>query len=118
MVPFLRSLQAQATGQHGALPRRFVFVVKSSGIDKYNLVPDGLENHYVSPDDGSKLGNTARRLGPMVDVALSEHKLPEKLSRLEAFKDRLTIIQSLSGEGFSGSTTSHTTDLMYGLSLK
>ena len=41
----------------------------------------------------------------MVDVALSEHKLPEKLSRLEAFKDRLTIIQSLSGEGFSGNHT-------------
>ena len=105
MAPFLRSLQAQATGQQGALPRRFVFVVKSSGIDKYNLVPDGLENHYVSLDDGSKLGNTARRLGPMIDVALSEHKLPEKLSGLEAFKDRLTIIQSLSGEGFSGNHT-------------
>ena len=41
MVPFLRSLQAQATGQQGALPRRFVFVVKSSGIDKYNLVQTG-----------------------------------------------------------------------------
>ena len=105
MVPFLRSLQAQATGQRGVLPRRFVFVVKSSGIDKYNLVPGGLENHYVSPEDGSKLGNTARRLGPMVDVALSEHKLPQKLSRLEAFKDRLTIVQSLSGEGFSGNHT-------------
>ena len=41
----------------------------------------------------------------MVDVALSEHKLPQKLSRLEAFKDRLTIVQSLSGEGFSGNHT-------------
>ena len=105
MAPFLRSLQAQATGEDEKRPGRFVFVVKSSGIDKYNLVPDGLENHYVSPSDGRKLGNAARRLGPLVDVALSEHKLPEKLSRLEAFKDRLTIIQSLSGEGFSGNHT-------------
>ena len=41
----------------------------------------------------------------MVDVSLGEHALPSKLSRLEAFRDRLTIIQSLSGEGFSGNHT-------------
>ncbi|RCL34158.1 MAG: DUF1552 domain-containing protein [Verrucomicrobia bacterium] len=106
MAPFLPSLQAQAqaAGRGRGAIRRFVFVVKSSGIDKFNLVPEGLENHYVSPE-GRKLGNTARRLGPMVDVSLSEHALPAKLSRLEAFRDRLTIIQSLSGEGFSGNHT-------------
>ena len=106
MAPFLTSLQAQAqrAGRGGGAIRRFVFVVKSSGIDKFNLVPEGLENHYVSPE-GRKLGNKARRLGPMVDVSLGEHALPAKLSRLEAFRDRLTIIQSLSGEGFSGNHT-------------
>jgi len=106
MAPFLPSLQAQAqrAGRGGGTIRRFVFVVKSSGIDKFNLVPEGLENHYVSPE-GRKLGNKARRLGPMVDVSLGEHALPAKLSRLEAFRDRLTIIQSLSGEGFSGNHT-------------
>ncbi|MBB23386.1 MAG: hypothetical protein CMN04_10970 [Roseibacillus sp.] len=108
MAPFLPSLQAQAqeqtAGRGGKPIRRFVFVVKSSGIDKFNLVPEGLENHYVSLE-GRKLGNKARRLGPMVDVSLSEHALPAKLSRLEAFRDRLTIIQSLSGEGFSGNHT-------------
>ena len=106
MAPFLPSLQAQAqrAGRGGGTIRRFVFVVKSSGIDKFNLVPEGLENHYVSPE-GRKLGNKARRLGPMVDVSLGEHALPAKLSLLEAFRDRLTIIQSLSGEGFSGNHT-------------
>ena len=106
MAPFLTSLQAQAQagGRGRGAIRRFVFVVKSSGIDKFNLVPEGLENHYVSPE-GRKLGNKARRLGPMVDVSLGEHALPAKLSRLEAFRDRLTIIQSLSGEGFSGNHT-------------
>ena len=106
MAPFLPSLQAQAqtAGRGARTIRRFVFVVKSSGIDKFNLVPEGLENHYLSPE-GKKLGNKARRLGPMVDVSLGEHALPPKLSRLEAFRDRLTIIQSLSGEGFSGNHT-------------
>ena len=106
MAPFVRSLQAQASGDPELLPKRFVFVVKSSGIDKFNLVPEGLENHYVSPASGSKLGNKARRLGPLVEVSLQDHKLPEKLSQLEDFKKRLTIIQSLSGEGFSGNHTS------------
>ena len=89
MAPFLRSVYAQASGKHEQLPKRFVFVVKSSGIDKFNLVPEGLENHYVSPKDGKKLGNKARRHGPLVDVSLGDHKLPKKLAQLEAFKERM-----------------------------
>ena len=42
MAPFVRSLQVHAAGKDEALPKRFVFVVKSSGIDKHNLVPEGL----------------------------------------------------------------------------
>ena len=87
------------------LLKRFVFVVKSSGIDKFNLVPDGLTNHFVHEDSGEKLGNRSRREGPMVDVSLSDHKLPEKLASLEDFKDHLTILQSLSGVGFRGNHT-------------
>ena len=64
------------------MPKRFVFVVKSSGIDKFNLVPEGLENHFVSPEDGKKLGNRGRREGPLVDVALADHKLPSKLKQV------------------------------------
>lgn len=105
MAPFLRSVYAQASGQSGLLPKRFVFVVKSSGIDKFNLVPEGVENHYLDPSDGRKLGNRGRLLGDLIDVPLSDYKLPEKLSRLEGLKNRLTIIQSLSGEGFSGNHT-------------
>lgn len=105
MAPFIRSLNAQSAGIESALPKRFVFVVKSSGIDKFNMVPQGLENHYVSATDGSKLGNKARRHGPLVDVSLADHALPEKLELLNEFKDRMTIIQSLSGEGFSGNHT-------------
>ena len=105
MAPFLQSVRVHGAGNEAALPKRFVFVVKSSGIDKFNLVPEGLENHFVNPDDGKKLGNRGRREGPLVDVALAEHKLPEKLAALETFKDRLTVIQSLSGVGFRGNHT-------------
>lgn len=106
MAPFLRSVQAHAAGKDEALPKRFVFVVKSSGVDKFTLVPEGIENHFVDKTTGKKLGNKSRRLGGLIDVSLAEHKLPDKLTLLEEFKDRLTVIQSLSGEGFSGNHTS------------
>ena len=105
MASCLRSIQAHATGNEDALPKRFVFVVKSSGIDKFNLVPEGLENHFINPEDGKKLGNRGRREGPLVDVSLTDRQLPEKLKILNPFKDRLTIIQSLSGVGFRGNHT-------------
>jgi len=105
MAPFLNSVRLQAAGNEAALPKRFVFVVKSSGVEKFNLVPDGLENHFTNPENGKKLGNRGRRHGPLVDVALSDYKLPEKLHALDAFKDRLTILQSLSGVGFRGDHT-------------
>lgn len=105
MASCLRSIQAHAAGNEKTLPKRFVFVVKSSGIDKFNLVPDGLENHFTNPDDGKKLGNRGRRPGPLVDLSLATQKLPEKLAALDSFKDRLTIIQSLSGVGFRGNHT-------------
>lgn len=105
MASCMRSIQAHAAGNEKALPKRFVFVVKSSGIDKFNLVPDGLENHFINPDDGKKLGNRGRRHGPLVDVPLADRQLPEKLKALDSFKDRLTIVQSLSGVGFRGDHT-------------
>lgn len=105
MAPFLNSVRLQAAGNEAALPKRFVFVVKSSGVEKFNLVPDGLENHFTNPENGKKLGNRGRRHGPLVDVALSDYKLPEKLHALDSFKDRLTILQSLSGVGFRGDHT-------------
>ncbi|MDB4338534.1 DUF1552 domain-containing protein [bacterium] len=105
MASCLRSIQAHAIGTEHGLPKRFVFVVKSSGIDKYNLVPNGFENHFVNPDDGKKLGNRGRRQGPLVNASIADQPLPEKLRVLDSFKNRLTIIQSLSGVGFRGDHT-------------
>ena len=52
MAPFLHSVRVHGAGKEAALPKRFVFVVKSSGIDKFNLVPEDLENHFLNPEDG------------------------------------------------------------------
>jgi hypothetical protein len=103
MTPFLRSLEAHATGDEAALPKRFVFVVKSSGIDKHNLVPEGLENHFLA--GRGHLGYRVPKPGGEINESLKDHKLPEKMAPLEPFKDRLTILQSLSGETFRGNHT-------------
>ena len=78
-APFLRNLQASELGQ---VPKRFVFVVKSSGLQGEYLNPKGLSH------GGDKL----------VDESLSDYQLPESLKSLESLKDKLTIIQGLSGK--------------------
>jgi hypothetical protein len=103
MAPFLQSLQAHAAGNADALPKRFVFVVKSSGIDKHNLVPEGLDNHFLQSK--GNIGDDAPKPGAAIHASLKDHKLPDKLSPLEPFKDKLTILQSLSGETFRGNHT-------------
>jgi hypothetical protein len=103
MSPFLRSHEAHAAGNEAALPKRFVFVIKSSGIDKHNLVPDGVDNHFLFSK--GHIGDDTPKPGTGINVSLRGRRLPEKLSPLEPFKDRLTILQSLSGETFRGNHT-------------
>ena len=79
LSPFLRNLQREdATGE---LPRRFVFVVKSSGLQAEYLNPEGLQH------GGDRL----------VDAPLAQRPLHESLRALEPLRDQLTIVQGLSG---------------------
>ena len=72
MSPFLRSLKVHATGNEAALPKRFVFVVKSSGIDKHNLVPDGLENHFLFSK--GNIGDDRPKPGGAINASLQAAK--------------------------------------------
>ena len=58
------------------------FVIKSSG----------LQGDYLNPNGLTHRGET------LVDETLQGRKLPESLKSLESFKDKLTIIQGLSGK--------------------
>ena len=88
--PFLRALAADGSA---ALPKRFVFIVKSSGIDNANLVPADLPA-YASKRD------------TLVNVSLSDHSLPQIFKPFESMKHRLTILQGLSGNNLKGNHTS------------
>ncbi len=79
LAPFLRHLEAAERQQ---VPKRFVFVVKSSGLQGDYLNPEGLEH----------------RSDKIVDEPLAGRKLSDSTKSLEPFKDKLTIIQGLSGK--------------------
>lgn len=78
-APFLSHLRAAEKRQ---LPKRFVFVIKGSGLQAEFLNPEGLAHG----------GDT------LVDSTLDGKVLPDSLKALEKFRDRLTIIQGLSGK--------------------
>ncbi|MEM8668077.1 MAG: DUF1552 domain-containing protein [Planctomycetota bacterium] len=88
LSPFLTQLQLHAEGNPRALPKRFVFVVKSSGI-----VPDGITPETLAGD--------APRNESLANVTL-----PDSMSPLDPFKDQLAIIQGLSGKMCRGGHSS------------
>ena len=92
LAPLLGQMQAHAAGQASGLPKRFVFVVKSSGITPSAIRPADV-----------KLGDGRRT----IDRKLKDCKLPESLASLEPFKDQLMILEGLSGCNFTGNHSSY-----------
>jgi hypothetical protein len=92
MTPLLRQMEAHAAGREEDISKRFVFVVKSSGITADAIRPDGIDI-----GDGSTL----------TDVVLEDRKLPPTLASLEKFKDQLLILDGLSGSNFTGNHSSY-----------
>ena len=81
LSPFLKHLNMLQAAEGQQLPKRFVFVVKSSGLQADYLNPEGLKHG----------GDT------LVDEPLQGKALSASMKSLEPFKDKLTIIQGLSG---------------------
>ena len=67
LSPIAQALSADAAGVD-KIPKRFVFIVKSSGIDKQNLVPAGLPAYEEnSGQNGKRLlrrSRSSRNLSP------------------------------------------------------
>jgi hypothetical protein len=79
--PFLRSLEAQAAGQK---PKpRVIFMLESNGLYPRHIQPKGVE----VPKGGNE---------KLIDLPLADLKLPDPISPLSPFKDRMAIIQQLS----------------------
>ncbi len=79
LQPFLNALAAEAKGE--APPLRIVFVFESNGLWPYHIQPKG-----VAAGKGDRL----------IDLPLKDLELPDPISPLAPFKDRMAIIQNLS----------------------
>jgi hypothetical protein len=89
LAPVLSKLQAFAAGKP-VQPRRFVFVIESNGVRPEQLAPSGLER---KPRPQQPLNGPAE----FIDVSLADRELPFSLQPIAPWKDRLTIVQGLSG---------------------
>jgi hypothetical protein len=73
LAPFLRQVQLQAAGNSLAIPNRFVFVVKSSGIVPNGITPEAFKDQESSSS--------------LFNQDLTKVALPSSMRALEPFKD-------------------------------
>jgi len=83
LLPFLNHFaRLEADDASDRLPKRFVFVVKASGLQAEFINPEGLKHGG----------------GTRVDESLEGRVLAKGMESLAPFQDRLTILQGLSGK--------------------
>lgn len=88
LSPILSRLEAYASGT-ATTPKRFVFVVESNGIRPEQISPVGIQR---KPREQQPGGPTE-----FVDVPLADKALPFSLEPLNPWKEKLLIVQGLSG---------------------
>lgn len=94
LAPILSKIEAQAAGTP-VTAKRFVFVVESNGVRPEQLAPVGLkrdprrQNAFNGPEQ-------------LLDVPLADKELPFSLEPVKAWKDKLVIVQGLSGRVCGG----------------
>ena len=93
LTPLIHQLDLHAAAKSGQLPRRFVFVMKSSGIIPESTVPPGLK---------SKITDKSRSLS----LNLDDQPLVPCMKALEPFKDQLSMVQGISGKMCRGGHSS------------
>jgi hypothetical protein len=94
LSPILSRLQANAAGKP-ITAKRFVFVVESNGVRPEQLAPSGVNR---KPREQQPMNGPAE----LVEASLADRDLPFSLEPIAAFKDRLTIVQGLSGRVCGG----------------
>jgi len=91
LAPVLDQIRAQAAGVV-RVPPRFVFVVEGNGLTPSQVTPIGFERGKVPV----KVPNM-RGVPKLVNESLVDRQLPPALKPVERYKDRLTVVNGLSG---------------------
>ena len=105
--PLVSQLAAQASGK-GKFPQRFVFMVKSSGLTPGFCVPTNFIDDFIVYKDsyiageGYNSGVVLKDGDKFIKRSLKDAVLNDSMRSLEPFKDRLSILQGLSGNMVTG----------------
>lgn len=97
--PLLSHLTAQAAG--APLPQRFAFVLQSNGMNPNHIIPAGL---------GTRKDQELFKNEDAIETPLADRELPAPIAELSLFKDRLTLLQGLSGRVAEGGSGGHSTN--------
>ncbi len=89
LSPLLSRIEAQAAGKAIAA-KRFVFVVESNGVRPEQLAPSGVVR---KPRQQQTLNGPEE----FIDVSLSDKTLPFSLEPVKAWKNKVTVVEGLSG---------------------
>jgi hypothetical protein len=89
MSPVLAQLKAQAAGAAGGA-KRFVFVVEGNGLPWQQVTPTEVSR----PRDGERTR--------LIDLAMKDLTLPKSLEPLNPWKDRVSVVNGLSGKVCGG----------------
>ncbi len=93
LAPILSQIKAQAAGTK--LPPRFVFLVEGNGLEPPHVTPIGYKRPNVSV--GKPKVPNMQGVTEMVDESLVGKELPESLHPIQAWQNRLTVVNGLSG---------------------
>lgn len=94
LQPIISRLEAQAAGQP-ITAKRFVFVVESNGVRPEQMAPSDVKRNAR---DQRPLNGPAE----FIDVSLSDRDLPFSLEPIQQWKNKVTIVQGLSGRVCGG----------------
>jgi hypothetical protein len=86
LAPAFNQLFAATQGPE--IPRRFIFIRKSSGINPLEIAPLNFSDKHKALDEKKQ----------PLDVDLHKHELPVWLRGLDAYKANMTILQGLSAK--------------------
>lgn len=107
LSPLIGQLAAQVAGSQD-FPQRFVFVVKSSGLTPGHIVPENFVDDYIIQKksyihgEGYTSGVQLKDGDQLVRRSLKDAVFNDSMKSLVPFRDRLTILQGLSGNMVTG----------------
>lgn len=100
LFPMLARLHAESNGTLGA--KRIVFVLEGNGVSWEHIQPKGIARTKNLIAVGDRETRSSGVRSGVRDIPLKDHELPTALEPVSFVKDRVTVLQGMSGKMTSG----------------